>query len=230
VALVERLQGKRPLLVTVATETGKAFLPDCPVYVGRMNPGEMVEFIKSHAIDQIVDVSHPYATEVSKNARQAQQQTAIEYIRFTRPKSDSENVIACHSLEECLRLLQTISGCVFFTTGSNHVKEFQAIRGNNRFVYRVLPTPESLQECRTHKVALKDIIAALGPFSMAMNSAMFREYRADYVVMKNSGQKGGTSEKIAACRQLGIKPVVIERGTETGFTDLDELVAFVLRS
>jgi precorrin-6A/cobalt-precorrin-6A reductase len=59
---------------------------------------------------------------------------------------------------------------------------------------------------------------------------MFREDRADYVVMKNSGQKGGTSEKIAACRQLGIKPVVIERGTETGFTDLDELVAFVLRS
>lgn len=228
VKLVERLQGKCPLLVTVATETGKAFLPDCPVYVGRMNSVEMVAFIKTHDIDQIVDVSHPYATEVSANAKQAGQQTGIRYLRFVRNESPSEQAIVCPSLEECLRFLQTISGCVFITTGSNHIKEFQAIRGTNRFVYRVLPTSESMELCRTHQVALKDIVAVLGPFSTAMNLAMFREFAADYVVMKNSGDEGGTTEKIEACRQLGIKPVVIGRQSESGYTDLDELVAFVL--
>ena len=56
---------------------------------------------------------------------------------------------------------------------------------------------------------------------------MFKEYDADYVIMKDSGIEGGTNEKIKACINLGIVPVVIGREKEEGIEDLDEIVELI---
>lgn len=226
--LANALQGKTTFIVSVATKTGKEFLGDCPVKIGRMDVEAMKGFMRNHDVTTVIDASHPYATEVTDNARQALNECDAEYIRFTRLKELHEGAVTMHSLTECLHYLKGISGTVFFTTGSNQIKNFEAVKGNNRFVYRILPTPESTEECRRAGVALKNIIAALGPFSVDLNMAMYKDVKADYVIMKNSGKRGGTSEKLDACRQLDITPVIIERDDETGFTDLDRLVAHVI--
>ena len=226
--LINALQGKAEFIVSVATETGKEFLEDCHVEVGRMDVLTMKDFIRKNRIKTVIDASHPYATEVTDNAKRALEETDATYIRFTRPKESHQGAVIVDSFAECLQYLNGISGTVFFTTGSNQVKQFEAAKGKNRFVYRVLPTPESTEECRKAGIALKDVVAALGPFSIDLNKAMFRDVGAGYVIMKNSGKRGGTSEKIAACRQLGITPVIIERDDETGFTDLARLLAHIL--
>ncbi len=228
--LAKAIQGKFETIVSVATETGREFLPESRVRIGRMNSEEMVAFISQNHISAIVDASHPYATEVSENARAAQKQAGIQYIRYSRPKETYEGATVVNSLTECLQLLQSLSGCVFFTTGSNQIKQFENCKGNNRYIYRILPTPESTEECRKNGVALKDIVAALGPFSTELNKAMFEAYGTDYVVMKNSGKRGGTEAKIEACKQLGITPVIIERENEIGFTDLERLIEYVMSS
>ncbi len=228
--LANALRGKVDFVVSVATKTGKEFLEDCRVEVGRMNVAAMKNYIRIRNINIIIDASHPYAAEVTDNARQASKATETDYIRFTRPKESHEGAVTMHSLTECLHYLKSISGTVFFTTGSNQIKHFETVKGENRFVYRILPTPESTEECRKAGVALKNIIAALGPFSITLNKAMFQDFEANYVIMKNSGKRGGTSEKIEACRQLNITPVIIEREDETGFTGLDRLVTHVLSS
>ncbi len=74
-------------------------------------------------------------------------------------------------------------------------------------------------------VALSDIVAMLGPFSTEFNKAMFKEYQTDYVVMKNAGAEGGTPQKLEACTQLNITPIVIGRGKDSGYSDLDRLIA-----
>ena len=38
--------------------------------------------------------------------------------------------------------------------------------------------------------------------------------------MKDSGIRGGTKEKLLACRDLGIVPLVIGRQEKEGYTDL----------
>ena len=52
---------------------------------------------------------------------------------------------------------------------------------------------------------------------------MFKEYGANYVIMKDSGSTGGTMEKLKACKELGITPIIIDREEEQGINTLEEL-------
>ncbi len=226
--VVEQINGKVEYIVTVATAAGQEMLTDAPVRVARMDEAAMLEFIRMQAIDIAVDLSHPYAVDVSQNARKACRDADIRYIRFLREPSAITGAVYVASVEECLTFLRSVHGCVFFTTGSKNIKDFQQVRGNSRFVYRVLPTPDSLEICATQQVAMRDIVALLGPVSEELNIAMFKEYQADYVVMKNSGRAGGTPEKVAACRRIGITPVIIGRPVDDGVSDLEAVVRMIL--
>ena len=96
-------------------------------------------------------------------------------------------------------------------------------RHYNRFIYRILPALESIKIANKHHVSIKNIVAILGPFSKDYNKLMFSEYKSDYVVMKDSGVKGGTLEKIKACEELNIYPLIISREKEEGINNLDEV-------
>lgn len=222
--LVDRLKNFDNYIVTIATEGGKEFLDSDKVFIGRLNKDEMEKFVRTKNITAIVDLSHPYARIVTQNAKEISMELGIEYLRFVRKKSNnSDNVIYLSSYEECYKYLQGIEGTVFFTTGSKNIGDFEKVKGDNRFIYRILPALESIIECRKFDVKMKDIVAQLGPFSTEFNKIMFSEYKADYVIMKDSGNKGGTLEKINACEDLGIKAIVIDREEETGFYSLDSI-------
>jgi len=223
--LTNRLKGKRDFIVTVATCSGAEMLGGVRTLVGRMEHDEMVRFIRRESIDTIVDLSHPYALEVTENARAAGEMAGAAYIRFVRKSSEMEGCIFVDSIEKCALLLEGIRGCVFFTTGIKSIKDFEKVRGTNRFVYRVLPSVFSIQECVGRGVGMEDIVAILGPLPEDVNYHMFKFYKADYVVMKNSGKEGGTVEKVNACKRLGITPIVISRqNEEKGLEDLDDLL------
>ncbi len=225
--VIEKFRGHVAYIVTVATPAGQEMLGDEHVEVARMDYAAMRDFIHANAIEIAVDLSHPYAHEVTQNARHACQDANIRYIRYIRQPSLPKNTVSVSSLEECLLFLKSVTGCVFFTTGSKNISDFEQVRGKNRFVYRVLPMAESLETCVNNQVALRDIVAMLGPVSEALNVAMFQEFQADYVVMKDSGHTGGTPEKIAACRRLGIPSVVIGRPDDDGITDLNHVISLI---
>ncbi|HYE81691.1 MAG TPA: precorrin-6A reductase [Clostridia bacterium] len=223
--LMSRLRGYKEFIVTVATESGAEALQDRSVAVGRMDCGEMARFIKEKSVDTVVDMSHPYALEATRNAKEACAETGVSYIRFVRKSSYMEGCVFMESVEKCAAYLESVKGCVFFTTGIKNIRDFQRVRGGNRFVYRVLPTVFSIRECMLQGVRMEDIIAVLGPMLEDMNYQMFKDYKADYVVMKDSGKEGGTPEKIKACRRLGITPLVILRQQEEkGIEDMEELI------
>ncbi len=224
-SLVGRLRGKKEFIVTVATYSGAEVLQELQPVIGRMDYSGMVQFIKEKSIDTVVDMSHPYALEVTENAKAASAAAGAAYIRFVRKSADIEGCILIESMEKCASYLENVRGCVFFTTGIKNIRDFERVKGTNRFVYRVLPSVFSIQECVQRGVKMEDIIAVLGPVSENMNYRMFKDYKADYVVMKDSGKEGGTLEKINACKKLGITPVVILRECEEkGIKNLDELV------
>lgn len=225
--LISKIKGKTDYLVSVATYAGREVLGDENVIVARLNYEEMVRFILDNKIDGVMDLSHPYALEVSLNARKACEECSIKYIRYVRKSSILEGAICFSSLEECTEYLRKVEGCVFFTTGIKYIKNFEKVRGSNRFVYRVLPSVFSMEECVKNKLEMKDIVAVLGPVSKDLNKAMFKNFGAKYVVMKDSGSQGGTREKILACLELDIKPLVIGRTSEEGIYSIDELVEMI---
>lgn len=221
--LIRLLDQPDNVIVTVATEAARQFIDGAGVVVRRMGLEQMVRFITEHDIQTVVDLSHPYAFEVSENAGRASLECSVRYMRFVRQRAEPGESIRLAGIEGCMKFLKTVEGTVFFTTGSKHIGEFLSVRQNNRFVFRVLPSVESLDICNQYGLPVKDIIAALGPFSILMNRAMFSEYQADYVVMKNSGIRGGTKEKLEACRELNVIPLLIEREDETGYDNLEVL-------
>lgn len=222
--LIEKLKGKREYIITVATSSGKEVLEDDRVIASRLNLEEMLFFIKDNKIKTVIDMSHPYAVEVSKNAREACKICNVYYLRYLRESANTDGSLVFPSINSCMDFLKIINGCVFFTTGSKNINNFEKVRGENRFIYRVLPSIESINECVKHGLRMQDIVAILGPVSYELNIAMFKEYGADYVVMKDSGIKGGTEEKIEACKKLGITPIVIGRVDEIGFDSIDKLL------
>ncbi len=228
--LVENIEGEVSYLVTSATESGKEFINTPNLLVGRLDYYDMIEFVEEKNIDLIIDLSHPYAQIVSSNAKKVSIEKNIKYIRYVREKSYIPSyAIYLKGLDECIEYLKDISGTVFFTTGSKNIRDFEKVKGKNRFIYRVLPAMLSIEECKRSNVPLKNIVAVLGPFSKDFNKVMFKEYGAAYVVMKDSGKEGGFTERLEACKELSITPIVIGRKKEKGIHNLEEILRVINR-
>jgi len=121
--LVQRIKGDAKYVITAATESEREFLNDKNLVVGRMDRIGMEAFIRKNSIYLIVDMSHPYALEVTKNAKEVARKLNIDYIRYVRKKTkDTEGSIYLDSIEECQKFLRSVKGCVFFTTGSKNIR------------------------------------------------------------------------------------------------------------
>lgn len=222
--IIFRIKDLDEYIVTIATDGGKEFISTDKLIVGRMEYDEMFIFAKEYKITMIVDLTHPYAEIVSSNAKKMSKELGIKYIRYIRDKVDiMPNSIYLKNYEESYEYLSNVHGTVFFTTGSKNIGEYEEIKKDNRFIYRILPALDSIKQCIKYNVSMRDIVALLGPFSTEYNKAMFKEYEAEYCIMKDSGEKGGTMEKIQACEELGIQSIVIGRKDEIGINNLDHI-------
>ena len=209
-------------VISIATPSGQDFFDAENLYIGRMSYEEMIVFARERKVTLIVDLTHPYARIVTENGVKVAEELNIEYIRYVRKKTEiNSKLIYLSSYEEAYEYLTTIKGTVFFTTGSKNISEFEKIKSDNRFIYRILPALESLEICRKYNIHMRDIIAILGPFSKEYNKIMLKEYNSDYCIMKDSGMQGGTIEKLQACEELGIIPIIIGREIEEGIYNLD---------
>lgn len=222
--IADRIKDLDNYIITAATDESREFIQDGNIRVGRMSYDEMWQFSLENNISLIVDLTHPFAKIVSDNARKLADQLGIKYVRYSRERvKKGLSSIFLNSYEEAYEYLKDVKGTVFLTTGSKNIADFEKVRGDNRFIYRILPATESLDICKKNNILMKDIVAVLGPFSVKYNMTMFEEYEADYVIMKDSGDKGGTLEKIKACESLNIPAIIIGREEEQGLNDLDQV-------
>ena len=157
----------------------------------------------------------------------------IPYIRYERRSVpiDYENVYRVASYEEAAQTAARLGKTVFLTTGSRNLKSFvfsEALKDHD-IIARILPTAKVLAECEDMGLTPKQIIALQGPFSEELNIALYRQYGADVVVTKNSGEIGGTDTKLTAAKALGLPVVIIDRPSieydEVAYT-FDEVLHF----
>ena len=172
-------------------------------------------YIRQHGVQFFVDASHPYAANVSENAMRACHAENVPYIRYERASIpvDYDKAYFVASYEEAAATAARLGTTVFLTTGSRNLKVFvlsDALKGHN-VVARILPTAGVLKECEELGLTPKQIVALQGPFSEELNIALYRQYGADVVITKNSGEIGGTDTKITAAKKLGLPVVLIDR-------------------
>ncbi|GAA0697184.1 precorrin-6A reductase [Paraclostridium ghonii] len=181
----------------------------------KMDVDYMIKFMKENNISLVIDSTHPYAIEVSKNAIEVSDFLEIEYIRYERKSLlddlDYEKVIKVKSVEEAYKKANEIGSNIFLGTGSKTIKQFTKTLQNKNLVVRVLPTSEVIKMCEDVGLNADNIIAMKGPFSEAINEQMYKHYNIDLVITKESGVEGGFLEKINAAKNLNIPVVVIVR-------------------
>lgn len=225
--------------ISVATEYGKECLLKDPegerapyakhgevqagninVIAGRMKMVEIRRYIQKQEIDLVVDATHPFAVEITKNIKEACQDTGVEYIRLLRKLSEKEeDVVYVSSVEEAVRWLEQTEGNILITTGSKELEAYTKLPAfQERCYVRVLSTKESVEECVRFGLEGEHLIAMQGPYSEEMNIALIHHVQASYMITKESGNVGGFEEKARAAAKTGIVLVVIEPPKEEGNT------------
>lgn len=229
-----------PAHICVATEYGEGLLPESDIITIssiRLEEAQMEKLLQGQTYALVIDATHPYAIEVSKNIKTACQQTGMPYIRMLREaekyqeeKIPAEGVdgIYVDSVTKAAAFLRDTNGNVLVTTGSKEIDAYLTIpNAKERMYYRVLSTAEVVARCKELKIEGRHLFAMQGPFSEAMNYAMLMEIQAAYLVTKDSGTAGGFEEKIAAARRANVIPVIIKRPVEKNGYAYDEVIHMI---
>ena len=218
--------------VSVATDYGKSILKELEgisVHTGRMDQGQMREFIEENQISLVIDATHPFAREVTENIQKACEGGKTRYVRCVRKPAAKEtggkneapggreSIIYVKSVREAVEYLKKTEGNILIATGSKELSLYTSIPDYRERCYaRVLSTRAAVEESTALGFEGKHLIAMQGPFSAEMNLALLHQTEAACFVTKESGQAGGFEEKEEAAEKAGAVLVVIGRTEENG--------------
>lgn len=216
-ALCEFLAENRvSVYACAATEYGGSLLQEnefLHVSAGRLKTEDMEELFRKENPEIVLDATHPYAAEVTKNIRTACESAGVLYQRILRPEGEKNSeAIYVESTEEAAAFLSGTEGNIFLTTGSKELAKFTGISDyKERLFARVLSIPSVIRSCAELGIEGKHLIGMQGPFSAEINEAMLRQFQCSYLVTKDTGLAGGFPEKMEACQRCGVTPVIIGR-------------------
>ena len=221
--LAQRLSEQHAVTVCVATALGAEELRglSCAVRTGRLTVRGMEQLAKRY--DLVIDATHPYAAEATRNIRAACEGASVPCRRILREASRETDGLRFPGCRAAAEYLSATDGNILLTTGSKNLGEFSGL-DRNRLYPRVLPTHEALSACEALGIPHAHILALQGPFSLEMNTAMLRQYQIRYLVTKDGGGPGGFSEKAAAARLTGAELILISRPEDSGI-GLEELLS-----
>ncbi|MCC3145478.1 precorrin-6A reductase [Halanaerobium sp. Z-7514] len=220
--LIEKLKENIDIdiIATTATDYGKKLLEEkyaVKAIRKKLKEDEMVHFINEHDIQYIIDASHPFAERLSRNAISAAEKSGREYLRYERQSLDL-SIYPANRLIKAKDYLEAAEKAnkfqrIFLSTGSKTANIFVENIENykERLFFRILPAEKFLAKLINLGLTPANIAALQGPFSREFNRAIFKEYRADVVVTKASGNRGGLKTKIEAALELELPIIIIER-------------------
>ncbi len=166
----------------------------------------LADWLCAHGVDVLVDATHPFAEDISRNAVRAAAEAKIPLVAVRRPawvQGPRDDWRMVGSLDEAAARLPELGRRIFLTTGRQGLATFAAL-GDLWFLIRSVepPQPPVPRHAR--------VVLARGPFAVADELALLRAHRIDVVVTKDSGGDA-VAGKLVAARTLGIPVVVIRR-------------------
>ena len=204
------------IIVSTATEYGREIvcesLPGITVRSGRMGVEARRREILNSGARAIVDATHPFATAISSQLMQLAEELKIPYLRYERPPAiSSYPAILCKTVREAAAESISRGSRVFLATGAKDLPAFLKHEGASRCEWYVRISPDSLERALSLGVPRANICAMQGPFLKEFDEVLWKNWRIDCVVTKESGEVGGFLAKAEAAFVLGIPLIVVER-------------------
>ncbi len=167
----------------------------------------LADYIRAEGITHLVDATHPFAAQMSRNAVYAAQQAGIPMVALTRPAWRPQTGDRWTHVPDIAGALAALNGearRVMLAVGRMHLAEFAPNPQHFYLLRLVDPPKDALPFPQYH------IVVDRGPFTVEDDSALMREHGIDLVVSKNAGGSGA-SAKLDAARALGLPVVMIDR-------------------
>ncbi len=212
--------------VSVATEYGASLLPEgISVLCGRLGAEQMTELIRG-GYSAVIDATHPYAVEATKNIRDACTNADTKYLRLKRTSSETVGKTVS-DMAELVDELNRSDDAVLSTLGSKSLGALTKVRDfADRLWIRVLPSNEITELCRTLGYDMSKVIQDKGPFTAEQNAAHLKKSKATILITKECGETGGYLEKVKAARACGAELITLVRPSEDGFS-FDEILEII---
>ena len=164
-------------------------------------------YLSDNSVTHLVDATHPFAAQMSRNAVAAAARTNVPVAALTRPAWTSQPGDAwlhVDSIEGAVRSLDRPAARVMLAVGRMHLEAF-APNPQHFYLLRLVDPPA--QELPFPQA---EVVVSRGPFTEENDRRLMQQHRIDLVVSKNSGGTGAYA-KIAAARSLGLPVLMIGR-------------------
>jgi precorrin-6A/cobalt-precorrin-6A reductase len=191
-----------------AGRTVAPLAPPLPVRVGGFGGVDgLAAYLLAENITHVVDATHPFAAEMSRNAVAACAEAGVALIALEREpwrarKGDRWTHVP--DLAGAVAALGTAPRRVFLAIGRQHLAAFAGAPQHHYLLRLVDPPGAPLPLPRA------EAVIARGPFSVAGDRALLQAHGTQVIVAKNAGGAGAEA-KLVAARELGLPVVLIDR-------------------
>ncbi|WP_158668626.1 cobalt-precorrin-6A reductase [Bradyrhizobium guangdongense] len=166
----------------------------------------LADYIRREAITHVIDATHPFAAEMSRNAVAACAEAGTPLIALERApwtRATGDHWIETRDVNAAAAALPEAPANVFLAIGRQHIAPF-ASRPQHAYTLRFVDPPEAPLPFAA------DVIVSRGPFTLEGELVMMRTRGIAWIVARNSGGEGARA-KIDAARMLGLPVIMISR-------------------
>ena len=167
----------------------------------------MARYLEERDVVALLDATHPFAAQISENARLACLAAGVPRIALVRPpwvRTPDDNWLMQPDLAVAAAALPAIGQRVFLTVGRTDLAAFARCE-DIWFLVRLIDLPDAPLPLPAYQV-----ISGRGPFAAAAEQRLLEEHKIDVLVCKASGGEA-TRAKLVAARRLGIPVLMVER-------------------
>ncbi|MGI9354234.1 MAG: cobalt-precorrin-6A reductase [Rhizobiaceae bacterium] len=166
----------------------------------------LAQWLTENGIERLIDATHPFAKQISRNATEAAVATGVEFERLERPPWQKHTDDKWHeviTLEHAAAAVPA-GARALLALGGQHLSAF-ATRADVHFVIRMIDPPETPLPFVQH-----DLILDRPSQDWREEAKLLEAKLITHIVARNSGGDGAYA-KIEAARKLGVPVIMIER-------------------
>lgn len=183
---------------------------------GELDRDTLTKLLQERPVRAVLDVTHPYAAQVTDMARQVCRREGVPFFCYLRPPAidpDARDVTFAADHREAARLACEHGDAALLTIGTRRLEPYvRRARSTATTLYvRILPRPESRTVCRRLGLDDERIVELGQADSVEDHVSLLQRCAADVLVTKDSGTQGGTRAKLLAARRCGTRVIAVER-------------------
>ncbi len=204
------LLAAEPAIRVTSSLAGRVAAPRLPpgeVRIGGFGGTDgLTRWLREHAVDALIDATHPFAGTISFHAADAAAAAHVPLLALRRPgwvPVDGDDWHPVDSLDQAAEVLPSLGERVFLTTGRTGLAAFAGL-DELWFLVRSVDPPQA-----PHPLRMR-VLLERGPFTLDGERAVLREHRIAVLVTKDSGG-AATAAKLVAAREAGVPVVLVRR-------------------